>query len=151
MPHYGHLLRVLSCSISQTITNALGEMELTSAQGHIMGYLTHCKEPPCPRDVEENFRLSHPTVSGLLARLEKKDFVALRPDPDDRRCKRIIILPKGVDCHEKIHQTILESEERIVQGFSEEEKRQFAELLARAIRNMGGQPHIELFKEESDQ
>ena len=87
MPHYGYLLRILSCGISQNITSALGQMELTSAQGHIIGYLAQRQEPACPRDVEEQFRLSHPTVSGLLSRLEKKGFIEMRPDPNDC-CKR---------------------------------------------------------------
>lgn len=141
MQHYGYQFRVLSCGISQLMTNALGEMELTSAQGHIIGFLAHCKEAPCPRDVEEHFRLSHPTVSGLLARLEKKKFIELRPDPQDRRCKRIYLLPKGWECDEQIHERLEAIEERIVTGFSEEERAQFADFLSRASRNMDCQEH----------
>ena len=122
------------------MTNALCEMELTAAQGHIMGYLAHRKQPPCSRDIEEAFHLSHPTVSGLLARLEKKGFIEFRPDEQDRRCKRIYVLPKGQECNERIHNTILFNERRIVQGFSEEERAQFAAFLERATQNMGGNP-----------
>lgn len=142
MRHYGHLIRILEGSISQTMNGALARMELTSAQGRIMGFLAHRKEPPCPKDVEETFQLSHPTVSGLLARLEKKDFIELRTDPQDKRCKRVYILPKGWECNENMYKTILENEERIVQGFSDEEKQLFWELLARACRNMGSEPHL---------
>lgn len=151
MKPFGQMTRILHCCFSQAVNVSLAEMELTSAQGHVMGYLARSKEPPCPRDIEETFQLSHPTVSGLLARLEKKDFIELRPDPDDRRCKRIYILPKGSECHEKMHQTIITNENRIVHGFSEEEKAQFADFLTRAIRNMGGElPNFEN-KEEQDQ
>ena len=73
--HYGHLLRILHWCTDQSMTNALENMELTAAQGHIMGFLAHRKEPPCPRDIEEEFQLSHPTVSGLLSRLEKKGVI----------------------------------------------------------------------------
>ncbi len=122
------------------MTNALAAMDLTAAQGHIMGFLAHRKDPPCPRDIEEAFHLSHPTVSGLLSRLEKKDFIALRIDENDRRCKRIYVLPKGRECQETMHRTILAHEEQLVQDFTEEEKEQFARLLDRAIHNMGGNP-----------
>lgn len=137
MSHYGYLFRILSCSISQHITAALGEMELTSAQGHIIGFLAHRETPPCARDLEEHFHLSHPTVSGLLSRLEKKDFIELRPDEIDRRCKRIFLLPKGWDCDERIRGIIDANEERIVQGFTDEEKAQFSVLLSRAAANLG--------------
>ena len=53
-----------------SMDNTLASMDLTSAQGHIMGYLAQRSQPPCSRDIEETFHLSHPTVSGLLSRLE---------------------------------------------------------------------------------
>lgn len=151
MPHYSHMLRLLSCSLSQSLTNALASMDLTSAQGHVIGYLVHCKEPPCPRDLEEQFQLSHPTVSGLLSRMEKKGFVELRPDADDRRCKRIYILPKGWELDEVIRNTIDGMENQLVQGFTPEEKLQFENLLLRATRNMGSDLCQHKPKEETNE
>lgn len=149
--HYGHKLRILHWCTDQTMTAALAQMDLTAAQGHIIGYLAHREQPPCSRDIEEAFHLSHPTVSGLLGRLEKKGFIEFRPDENDRRCKRIYMLPKGLDCTEMMHRTIRENEERIVSGFSDEEKEQFAFLLDRAISNMGGSPCQRKLKEEGNE
>lgn len=147
--HYGRLARTLHWCTDQSMTAELEKMDLTAAQGHIMGYLAHHKEqPPCPRDIELEFKLSHPTVSGLLSRLEQKGFIELRTDLEDRRCKRIYILPKGKECHDRMHQTILNNEERMVQGFTEEEKQLFADFLNRAIENMGGGPCQRKHKEE---
>lgn len=146
--HYGHLLRILHWCTDQAMTQALAEMDLTAAQGHIMGYLAHREKPPCSRDIEEAFRLSHPTVSGLLARLEKKGFIAFRPDEADRRCKRIHILPRGWECNQRIRQTILDNENRLIQGFSPEEQALFFDFLERAIANMGGSPCAKPSKEE---
>ena len=148
-PHFGHLVRILHWCTDQSMTSALEKLDLTAAQGHIMGYLTHCSTPPCPKDVEETFRLSHPTVSGILSRLEQKGFVELRPDPDDRRCKRIWVLPKGMECHEVMRSTILSNEERMVQNFTPEEREQFLSLLKRAIENMGHSPCDPKTKEEN--
>jgi len=136
--HYGHLIKVLHWCTDQAMTAALEEMDLTAAQGRVMGYLSFCKDPPCPRDVEETFHLTHPTISGILTRLEKKEFIEIYPDPADRRCKRIRVLPKGVQCHETMHRIILDMEDRIVRDFAPEEKEQFYDLLSRAITNMGG-------------
>ena len=66
--HYGYLLKVLSGYMKASMDNALASMDLTSAQGHIMGYLAQRSQPPCSRDIEETFHLSHPTV--------------ISPDPD---------------------------------------------------------------------
>lgn len=148
MKHYGHMLRILHCNISRRVTGALAQMELTSSQGRIMGYLATCKSPPCAKDIEEEFHLSHPTVSGLLSRLEKKDFIEFRPDGRDKRCKRIYMLPKGADCNERMLRAILENEQRIVDGFTEAEKQQFADYLSRAVKNMGSDPELHFDKEE---
>ena len=147
----GHRIRVLHWCTDQAMTHALAQMELTAAQGHIMGFLAHRQQPPCSRDIEEAFRLSHPTVSGLLSRLEKKGFIALRSDENDRRCKRIYVLDKGWQCHEMMHQIINERERRIVEGFTPEEQELFAAFLQRAITNMGGNPCHRKHKEEDSQ
>lgn len=120
------------------MTRTLETMELTAAQGQIMGFLATHPQPPCPRDLEEAFHLSHPTVSGLLSRLEQKGFVELRRDPEDGRCKRIYVLPKGRDCQHTLYQTILSNENQFVQGFSQEEQAMFRSMLQRAIANMRG-------------
>ncbi len=146
--HYGHLVRVLHWCVDQTMTGELEKMDLTASQSRIMGYLAHCETPPCSRDVEEEFQLSHPTVSGLLSRLEQKGFLEFRPDEEDRRCKRIYVLPKGAESHERMHNTIVSIEARIVQDFTPEEQEQFAGLLHRAIANMGGNPCHPKHKEE---
>ena len=133
--HYGYLLKVLSGCMKASMDNALASMDLTSAQGHI---------------IEETFHLSHPTVSGLLSRLEKKDFIELRPDETDRRCKRIYMLPKGDELHETMNRVILDNEARVVAGFSPEERELFTSMLLRAIDNMGASACIRKTKEESD-
>ena len=135
--HFGHGIRILHWCSDQAVTNALARMDLTAAQGRVMGYLAHRKEAPCSRDIEEEFQLSHPTVSGLLSRLEKKGFIEFRPDEQDRRCKRIYISPRGKECTDRMHAIILENEARMVQGFTDEEREQFRSFLDRAIRNMG--------------
>lgn len=140
MLKYGHYIRMLHCGADQAMTNALASMDLTAAQGHIMGFIARSPKPPCARDIEEVFHLSHPTVSGLLSRLEKKGFLEFRPDEADRRCKRIFILPKGQQLHETMHRVIMETEEKMVDGFTEEEKELFAQFLLRSIGNMGIHP-----------
>ena len=94
--------------------------------------------------------VTHFVPERIYSRLEKKGFIEMRPDPNDRRCKRIYLLQKGRDCNGVLFRTIQANEERIVQGFSDEEKRMFADFLTRATRNMGGEVQ-NIFKEESKQ
>ena len=148
--HYGHYVRILHWCTDQRITAALTRMDLTASQGPILGFIAHWREAPCARDIEEEFRLSHPTVSGLLSRLEKKGFIEFFPDETDRRCKRLRLLPRGEECLAIIRQTIDQNEIQLVEGFTDEEKDLFFSFLNRAIANMGGDPHKCKHKEESN-
>ena len=148
--HYGPLIRRLHSCTDQVMTESLDKMELTASQGHIMGFLARCAHPPCARDIQEEFHLSHPTVWGLLSRLEKKGFIEFRPDERDRRCKRIYVLPKGQQCQQAMRQNMLDTEARLVEGFTPEEQAQFLAFLKRAIDNMGASPEHH-HKEETNQ
>jgi DNA-binding MarR family transcriptional regulator len=134
--YYGYLLRQLHNCLDQTITGAMASMDLTAAQGRIIGFVIHSPRPPCPRDLEEHFGLSHPTVLGLLSRLEKKGFLAFYPDPQDRRVKRIHLLDRGTDCSEHIRCSIEQCEGIMAQGFTAQELELFRGYLSRAISNL---------------
>ena len=146
----GGRIRLLHWCTSQAMNESLAQIGLTSAQGRIMGRLFLSKEPLCPRDVEREFCLSHPTVSGILSRLEKKGFIELRPDPQDRRRKQIYVLDKASEFAALMNDTIQSTENRLVAGFTPEETEQFTAYLERAIGNMGVKFPEKPCKEESE-
>ena len=131
-----HYIKMLHFLMDQWVNCELAEYDLTSAQSHIVGYLTYHEGPPCARDLERFFGLSHPTVSGLLRRMESKGFIEIRQDSADRRVKRIFLTEKGCDCSKRIRSNALETESRMVTGFSEDEKELFLSFLQRAVDNM---------------
>lgn len=133
---YGPRFRALHCCTDQIMSDALSQMELTASQGRVMGFIARQPSPPCPRDIEEHFHLSHPSVCGTLSRMEKKGFIEFRPDESDHRCKRIFMAPKGMECCARMHQVIDSIENRVVTGFTPEEQAVFSDLLDRAIRNI---------------
>ena len=114
----------------------LQELDLTNAQGHAICFLTHTPEPPCARDIESTFGLSHATVSGILSRMEAKGFIEVRPDPTDRRIKRLGLLERGTACYKSISRHVEESEQIMTEGFTEAELLQFRSYLSRAIANL---------------
>ena len=131
-----HSFKRLHFLMEQTINQRLLELDLTTAQGHAIGYIRCAKEPPCARDIETAFGLSHATVSGILSRLESKGFIELRPDEDDRRVKRIHLLQRGLNSTEQIRSHILDTENAMAEGFSPQELAQFRSFLSRAISNL---------------
>ena len=134
--YLGHSIKKLHFLMEQAINQRLLEMDLTSAQGHVIGFLRRSKEPPCAKDLETAYGLSHATVSGILSRMEAKGFIEQRPDSRDRRVKRIFLLERGLACSQSIWQHIEESERTMSAGFSPEEQAQLRTFLSRAISNL---------------
>ena len=100
--HLGHSFKKLHFLLEQAVNQRLLELDLTSAQGHVIGFLRHSKEPPCAKDMENAYGLSHATVSGILSRMEAKGFISQEPDPHDRRVKRLYLKDRGLACSESI-------------------------------------------------
>lgn len=145
----GALIGIVHGCLEQELTNSLDQIGLTSAQSRILGFISRSKTPPCARDIEERFHLSHPTVSGLLSRMESKEFIVIRPDETDRRIKRIYSLPKAEQCRTQMETAIRGLEDRLIEGFTPEEAEQFSRLLSRAARNLGVNLSNPLHKEEA--
>lgn len=134
---YGHFIKTLHFFLDQIMARELTDFELTPSQARIVGFLIHSETPPCARDVEAFFNLSHPTVSGILSRMEAKGFIELRPDEHDRRIKRIYPLEKCRALNDRIRDMILDNEKQVVLGFTQQEEELFKEFLQRAIDNLG--------------
>lgn len=152
MPHpmIGRKCKHLGILTAQMVGNSLTDLEPTPVQSHILNYLVrHQQPPPCQRDVEEFFSLSHPTVSGILSRLEEKGFITFLPDPEDRRRKRILVTQKALVCAGKTADAISQVEAQLLSGFTPEEQLLFNTFLDRAIRNLNGDPCQWPKKEES--
>ncbi len=112
-------------------------MGLTGAQGFFLNHLVqHRDEIVHPKDLEQQFDLSHATVSGILQRLETKGFIVCLSDPSDRRHKQITVTEKALACTAKTEAEIAALESRLVTGMAQEEQRQFLQLLFQAASNL---------------
>ena len=129
--------RLLDQACKQRVDQQFQAMELTAMQSYVLRYL-HDREGEVvyPKDIEQRFHLTHPTVSGLLARLEAKGFIVCTPDPDDRRCKRVAATEKAEQLHLRIRDTFHTLEQETLQNFSPEEVQTLLSLLDRAIENL---------------
>ena len=129
--------RLLDQAGKQRVDQQFQEMELTAMQSYVLRYLhDRAGEVVYPKDIEQRFHLTHPAVSGLLARLEAKGFIVCTPDPDDRRCKRVTATEKAEQCHLRIRDTFHALEQETLQNFSPEEVQTLLRLLDRAIENL---------------
>ena len=133
----GPRLRYLNNRITQYMDQQFLALDLTSTQSFILHHLSlHENEAMYPKDIEKRFHLTHPTVSGVLQRLEAKNFIVIEPDRADRRCKRIRLTDRARRCDEAVGQAFETLERLMCSGMSEEEQQTLLRLLDLASANL---------------
>jgi len=138
--HLGPRLRIINQLICQYMDRDLQAMDITSSQAFVMRYLSsRSDEASYQKDIERRFHLSHPTVSGILQRLESKGFVEFLPEPDDKRKKRIVLTPKAQLLEQDIRENVNELEKTMIRSLTESETAQLFSLLDRITENLKNQ------------
>ena len=131
-------IKRISNALERKRTLDLEDMDLTSSQAFVLGYLLrHREEPVTSGDICRHFDLSHPTVTGILQRLESKGFLTYSEDSTDRRKKRICVTEKALDVQQNARERCQETETLVSGSLSEEELRTLVALLDRVIANIG--------------
>ena len=70
---------------------------LTSIQADVLSYiLINSKKGEINQlDIQAVFKLTNPTVSGIIDRLEEKEFIKRTKSEKDARYRKLVPLPKG--------------------------------------------------------
>lgn len=132
----GMLLRILYFSLVGKCNRDMEDMDLTGAQGEIIGYLMLNEDREVnQKDIEKEYKLMNPTVTGILKRLEKKGFVIRVRSKQDERCNIIELTEKGKEMFEKFKEKGLEVEKQLLMGVSETEMDIFVRVLKKLIAN----------------
>ena len=120
---------------SQAVQKTVG---ISEAQGRILDYILveGARRPVYPKDIEKEFDLRSSTVTGALSALETEGLIARVPDERDGRLKNLVFTRKEERIRADNQGEIEETEKRMLQGISEEEKAVFLELAERMLKNL---------------
>lgn len=99
--------------------DALG---ITSSQASVMMFLfKNRKREVTQQSVQAALLLSHPTITGLMQRLESKGFITRKNSPEDYRCKYVKLTKKGCEIERGLKYNMKRMQERALVGLSPEE------------------------------
>ena len=114
----------------------LKQINLTQSQSDVIVLLAHETDRVFhQRDIERALNYSNPTVTGLLNRLEQKGFIVRQVDPEDSRARIISLTDKALEIIGEIYQSIRQTEQMLLDGFSEEDIQTLQPLMARMAKN----------------
>lgn len=98
---------------------------------------TLAREEECSQlDLVHRTHLKAPTVSVTIRRMEEEGLVERRQDTMDLRVTRVRLSPKGRAHHEQVLKRLRETDEAMMQGFTEEETGQLLQFLERMRDNI---------------
>ena len=114
----------------------LKQIGLTQSQADVIILLAHESDKVFhQRDIERALNYTNPTITGLLNRLEQKNFIVRQVDPNDSRARIIKLTDVALDVLEEIYQSIRQTEQMIFDGFSKEEMDILIPLMSRMAKN----------------
>jgi MarR family transcriptional regulator for hemolysin len=133
------LLERLSQSMQEHEDRVTQESEfanLTVTQIHYLDTIRHFASPPTISELAEYLKISKPTATNAIERLENEGFIRKVPSSEDRRVWHVFLTTKGLrisDLHDMVHQGYAENFEK---ALAKEELEQVIALLNKVIRSM---------------
>ena len=83
----GKLLKLINDRLKTSFDASFKEKDLTLSQTRVLEFIHMRGTQTTQKEIEEYLEVSHPTVTGIISRLEKNGFLSCYFDPDDRRNK----------------------------------------------------------------
>ncbi|MAD03104.1 MarR family transcriptional regulator [Pseudoalteromonas shioyasakiensis] len=131
----GRLVSYLRSNLVTHLDDALEDKELTSAQYIVVVLLARGKVNTLA-ELCEHMMYDRGAMSRLLSRLEDKGLVAKKQSVEDRRSTLLCLTKKGQQLYPEILPTVNDIYRKALTGFSDDEQKQLASLLFRAIHNL---------------
>lgn len=132
----GLLLKTISDKIRQIGDAAFAKFGLTGPQ---VMYLMEVREAGgviSQRELEKKSGVSHPTIVGIMARLQDKGFVRVEISQKDRRHRIISLTEQAQNVMDELKKGSKEMNTLLVTGMTDEEKRELRRLLELIDRNV---------------
>ena len=132
-PRVFHLLHLSYKAIFRAADRVLmSRYGISAAQNAMLLYLLK-HEGATMGQVAVALGLKNAATSGLVDRMEKKDLLERRPSASDGRAYELYLLKYGRDIAEQSKSVIRASNERMLEGFSDDERALIAGFLEKII------------------
>ena len=137
--HVGLLIKFINGRVVTKINKNLADFNLTGVQHEILCFIdrNEHERDVFQKDIEKCLKLTNPTVTGIVKRLEEKEMIARCPSSTDARYKCLHVTEKGRDVICKSFKFGADNiEKQLVKDLSDDEVKMLKDLLYRALKNM---------------
>ena len=133
----GFQLKQIHDKFRKNINVKLSKYDITLSQFRVLDYLFFkSNEGVTQKDIERFTELRHPTVIGILQRLEEKSFVRSEKNTVDKRFRNIILTDKAIVLKSDLDNNKEFIDSMLIKGMSEQEVLELKTLLDKVINNL---------------
>jgi MarR family multiple gene transcriptional regulator MgrA len=135
----GYLIKQIDECLYRKANQNLKPIDLTLSQVKVLILLRErekTRQLTSHKDIEESLHVSHPTVLGLLRRLEAKGFIRTETGTADRRIRNVFLTQRDASFWDSLRTNQVAMEKLILANFSKEEKDTLRLLLTKLLHNI---------------
>lgn len=134
-PKPGLLINEISKLFHDRMRKTSEDLGFQAGYRQILRFLAH-EDGVTQIDIARDSHFTAPTVSVTLKKMEKEGLIQRRTDKNDTRCSRVFITEKGRELERKLFEKIMDCEEVLASGLSEEEEETLCRLLTKVRTNI---------------
>jgi DNA-binding MarR family transcriptional regulator len=120
----------------KVLDERLSPYHLTTSQFEILGYLYNTKRME-QQKLQHCTGITPATLTGLLEKLEQRDYVTRQPSPEDTRAKIVTLTAAGHALFTELIDVMHQFENDMLHKFSGAERALLADWLQRLATNLG--------------
>ena len=131
----GYLIKSINDKLTVKVDAELKQFNLTMSQCRVFLYLSSRGGQGTQKEIETFLGVSHPTVVGLVSRMEQNGYVMCWPCEDGRN-KNVKLTPKAEDIDKEMKKNKQANEQKLLEPLSPEESEKLRDLLLKVVQHL---------------
>lgn len=132
----GYLIKNINDKLKVKADADLKRYNLTFTQSRVFAFLKSMGGKATQKEIELFLEVSHPTVVGIVSRMEQNGYVTSFTDGNDKRNKIVKLTKKAEALGTNMEQNILDTENKLLSSLSEEDIAHLREMLLVIYKNL---------------
>lgn len=132
----GLQMKVVNDKIRKFGDRAFAQYDLTGPQ---VGYLNFIKDEGgsvTQKSLERHFSVSHPTIVGVVSRLQKKGFITVKIDESDRRNRILTLTDQAIEVDKSLYHNWKKMTKDMFENFTAEDLNNLNRMLDTLEKNI---------------
>lgn len=134
--HIGYLIKAINDKVKVHADADLKSHNLTLTQSRVLLYLKDHSAHATQKEIEEYLDVSHPTVVGIVSRMEKNGFVVCWFDKNDRRNKNVKLTDMAIQTAQNMDSVISGMEDRMLFPLTKQQISILTQMLELIYKNL---------------